>query len=50
MAAGAEYHPLHRLLQGAAQRQEAQLALPPVQGRAGHKLLQEQVSHRGQTR
>lgn len=41
--AGAELSALHGVLRQQAQRQEADLAVSPVQRRAGHQLLQEQV-------
>lgn len=41
--AGAELSALHGVLRQQAQRQEAHLAVSPVQRRAGHQLLQEQV-------
>lgn len=41
--AGAELPALHGVLRQQTQRQEAHLALPPVQRRAGDQLLQEQV-------
>lgn len=43
-AAGAKLSALHGVLRQQTQRQEADLALSPVQRRAGHQLLQEQVS------
>lgn len=48
-AAGAQLPALHRLLRQPAQRQEADVAVPAVQGGAGHKLLQEQVHFAGRS-
>lgn len=42
-AVGAELSTFHGVLRQQTQRQEAHLALPPVQRRAGDQLLQEQV-------
>lgn len=41
VSAGAEFPVVHHLLQQPAQRSQAELDLPHVQGRAGHELLQE---------
>ena len=47
-AVGAELQPLHDVLRHAAQRAQAQLALPHVEGRAGDQLFQEQIHTAGQ--
>ena len=48
-AVGAELQPLHDVLRHAAQRAQAQLALPHVEGRAGDQLFQEQIHTAGQS-
>lgn len=42
---GAQLSAFHGLLRQSTQRQEAHLALSPVQRRTGYQLLQKQVRH-----